>query len=1033
MPIIFKSKLSSSVANQTFLDKTIDDIKKGKLTLYKVTLGEADQVEDVQVFLNELADVDGVVGEGDTSAKTYANHNIIADGDDRKVAIGKLDAQAQLNVEAIQDLQSLSGVGANAEDLGAFTGVTIPDSSDIKEALQSLETAHEEVDQNVNDLITLSGVAENATNLGAFDHTIIADNETVKGALQDLEDGIKAINDDYGVADGLATLDGTGKVPSTQLPSYVDDVLEYANLAAFPVTGSTGIIYVALDTNKTYRWSGTVYIEVSPSLVASVNGYTDIVVLDNTDIGLSNVTNDSQLKRAANDLNSFTSKATPDDNDILIIEDSADSFTKKKILVSSISGGAVDSVNGYTDVVVLDNADIGLGNVTNDAQLKRAANDFTTFTQKSFPVDNDVILIEDSEDTYNKKKVLLSDLGTGSGVGGINYISNYDFEKDDTGWLEYADAASESPVDGTGGTANITLTRTTTTPLRGNGSGLITKDAVNRQGQGASYDFTIDSADQAQVLRISFDYNASVDYADGDIRLYIYDVFNSRLIEVVDRDLYASSFGKFVGTFQTSSDSTSYRLIFHVASISALAYTVEIDNVIVGPQTIVKGAIVTDWESATLTGTWTTNTSYDSYYRRVGDSLEIQSTISTSGAPNAATLQVNMPSGLTIDLSKLPAVDREIGTAWVHDTTAATRTKATVETVSSSVIQFVYIGGSVITNVLPFSFGAGDSVSFTLKVPILGWSSNVVLSEDAGNREIVARYNIASTAIANTGTTIINFSNKQYDTSASVTTGASWSFSCPESGYYDVGAKVRFVDSAAFTAGTRAALYVFVNGVQTVTLAFHEVESSDAASFFMSVNGSSLLYLSKGDSVDFRAAQTTATATIALDGATTENYASIAKRSSPQTIAASEVVAASYESTNAESISTGGLGQPVIFETLLTGDTHNAYNTTTGIYTIPQSGWYHASANIRMNQDMVSTTALLSCGILLDSVYIGNHSDSVKITGVARHSRSCSGTFYAVKGQQLSVYCFQNSGASKTLEATSGVNNFSIHKISGVS
>ena len=57
-----------------------------------------------------------------------------------------------------------------------------------------------------------------------------------------------------------------GKVPTSQLPSYVDDVLEYANLAAFPATGETGKIYVALDTNLTYRWSGTAYVEISKSL-----------------------------------------------------------------------------------------------------------------------------------------------------------------------------------------------------------------------------------------------------------------------------------------------------------------------------------------------------------------------------------------------------------------------------------------------------------------------------------------------------------------------------------------------------------------------------------------------------------------------------------------------------------------------------------------------------------------------------------------------------------------------------------------------
>lgn len=58
---------------------------------------------------------------------------------------------------------------------------------------------------------------------------------------------------EMGVANGVATLGSDGKVPSSQLPSYVDDVLEYANTEAFPATGEAGKIYVALDTNKTYR------------------------------------------------------------------------------------------------------------------------------------------------------------------------------------------------------------------------------------------------------------------------------------------------------------------------------------------------------------------------------------------------------------------------------------------------------------------------------------------------------------------------------------------------------------------------------------------------------------------------------------------------------------------------------------------------------------------------------------------------------------------------------------------------------------
>ena len=69
-----------------------------------------------------------------------------------------------------------------------------------------------------------------------------------------------------GAANGVAELDSNGKVPAAQLPSYVDDVLEYNGTSAFPATGEDGKIYVDTATNKTYRWSGTQYVEISQSL-----------------------------------------------------------------------------------------------------------------------------------------------------------------------------------------------------------------------------------------------------------------------------------------------------------------------------------------------------------------------------------------------------------------------------------------------------------------------------------------------------------------------------------------------------------------------------------------------------------------------------------------------------------------------------------------------------------------------------------------------------------------------------------------------
>ena len=119
-----------------------------------------------------------------------------------------------------------------------------------------------------------------------------------------------ATTDMKGAANGFAELDGTGKVPSSQLPSYVDDVEEYADLASFPVTGESGKIYIALNTNLTYRWGGSTYVEISPSLAlgetidSAYRGDRGKIAYDHSqltsgnphnvtksDVGLSNVVN----------------------------------------------------------------------------------------------------------------------------------------------------------------------------------------------------------------------------------------------------------------------------------------------------------------------------------------------------------------------------------------------------------------------------------------------------------------------------------------------------------------------------------------------------------------------------------------------------------------------------------------------------------------------------------------------------------------------------------------------------------------------
>jgi hypothetical protein len=103
-----------------------------------------------------------------------------------------------------------------------------------------------------------------------------------------------------GQNNGLATLGSDGKVPSIQLPSYVDDVLEFANLAAFPATGSSGVMYIALDTGKLYRWSGSAYVEIVGS-----PGSTDAVPE-----GSSNLYHTTTRARTAAVLNTLAGSQT---------------------------------------------------------------------------------------------------------------------------------------------------------------------------------------------------------------------------------------------------------------------------------------------------------------------------------------------------------------------------------------------------------------------------------------------------------------------------------------------------------------------------------------------------------------------------------------------------------------------------------------------------------------------------------------------------------------------------------------------------
>lgn len=150
---------------------------------------------------------------------------------------------------------------------------TIPGQiEDLKEADSNLSNRIDNLDDKID-----KEIADREAEIDRIENKFDGVTDKLEDALQkEIEDrkagdttitnSLNAFISTKGQPGGLAELDSTGKVPAAQLPSYVDDVLEYSTKAQFPQIGETGKIYVSKDTNLTYRWTGTQYLEISQSL-----------------------------------------------------------------------------------------------------------------------------------------------------------------------------------------------------------------------------------------------------------------------------------------------------------------------------------------------------------------------------------------------------------------------------------------------------------------------------------------------------------------------------------------------------------------------------------------------------------------------------------------------------------------------------------------------------------------------------------------------------------------------------------------------
>lgn len=607
----------------------------------------------------------------------------------------------------------------------------------------------------------------------------------------------------------------------------------------------------------------------------------------------------------------------------------------------------------------------------------------------------------------------------GEGTG-INYIDNFSFESDPdgvqpVGWNRYLDPASASPSDGSGAGATITFLASITDPLRETKSAIINKTG-SAQGQGVSYDFTIDSADKAQVLRLSFDYSSSALYADDNLRAYFYDVTNAQLIEVVDRNISASAQGKYVGTFQTNSNSTSYRLILHVADSTSNNWTMKIDNVIVGPQTLIKGAITTDWQSytPTFTGFGTVPpASIDFRYRRVGDSVQIQGKW-TNGTVTATEARVSLPSGLVTlsGIATAPAGNMASGNITSDNFFPLFQAGLSYLTFSRS------NNGSFASASASTIFNNSEVEAFNATVPIQGWSSNVVLSEDSGNRLIAQKAQGSTTSITGGSNAVMVNPTSVYDTTSSYNTSTG-QYTIPESGWYRASAAIKFVATLA----TTSTVTIVIRLNSSTEIGVGRVFGNGASNSWV-VTANTEFYATKGNTVEFLVSSSTTSITLS-GGASGDNYSAITKISSPQTLAGSETVAVRAVQSSGQSIANTGVPVDLVWDSAKTYDTHNAFVSSTGIFTAPVSGKYRISAKCKSVGAAWTATNTIQMGIKKNAaVYSTLMDHSVQGTGTFEITFSGSDTVSLSKGDTLNVYIAQTrTGGSITL-ANNALQNF---------
>lgn len=634
-------------------------------------------------------------------------------------------------------------------------------------------------------------------------------------------------------------------------------------------------------------------------------------------------------------------------------------------------------------------------------------------------------------------KVYINIAGEGGGANTTSDIGNYIADGIASNgniltFTSYNDS-SATPIDGSGGTVTATsLSKNLSSPLRTGGDWKFSKIASNAQGQGIAYDFDIELADTNKVFELEFNYKTSANFVNGDMGCYIYDKINANLISltVVDIPQTNNTVGKFFAKFNSTS-STQYRLIFHVESASALAYDLFLDNISARESKKVEGPALGGWNpfpsvaAGTLITATTTNPTYGTVtqnvalWRRVADSMELMwdyrhTSIGTSGS---GTYLFNLPPGYTIDTTKVPAntsvMQSVVGIFSGHYNNGANfyGLYGRVGVYSSTQLWVSYSvvgdGGATASartlgSVEGFGSWANTHYSIRATIPISGWSSNINLIQNA--TEFAYNTNTANS-----------------DDTTSFGYGPDGVLFTNTSGIGILRKRVRFRSPIQITDKIEVEVW---NGQGWQSLP-HAADSVSGGVFIDVFRGENLNSANNYIGAGYRIiSQTDVDVTFGKYAAgrsytditewsdvTSSGFKWRVRKSSGSAVGEiPPFVGAKYSGTSAIALTANVTTHKFNTKEY---DTYNAYNTTTGIYTIPLTGYYRITTSISVNA--ISTFYFWVNGV---------QRNSGESTAAGNYSATGSAEFYLNAGDTIDIR--QDSNVSTV---TSSFPNFSISKI----